>query len=788
MLQDLRQALRSLARAPWVAAGIVASLALGSGATAAVYSAVDALLFRAPAGIDEPASLVDIYTSQMNGATYGASSYPDFLSLAASHELSAAAAIEERNEAAVRLGDAVTMRRVAAVSPGFWNVLRMSPHIGTWPTAGGHSAVVSFDTWQALGGDAALPGRAVTIDGRTYTVGAIAPRGFRGLHLERVLDVWIPLDAEPAARGNRRLRIVGRLAPGTTLEPLQHALDALSRALADAYPDTNKGTIRSTDEPRRLTAAGYSRLSPAVRPKAALLSTILLGTTGLLLVSACVNAGSLLLSRGLARRTELTIRTALGAARGRLVRQILIESLILTLCGGAAGLMVAAWTAGTIPSLFAPEHARLLDTHVRPLAMAVGLAASLAAGVFCGLGPAIVSTRALSPEVLRGDAAGLGEKQAGAGLRLVLVGAQLALSTIFLNASALLTNAVDRALTMDRSWGLGTVAIARMEGYGNAYRAAALSELRQAASVAGAGWVATLPMARAARRGFRIDHGQNQEWVELDVNFASAGYFPAMALPIVDGRLFRPQDDHESARVAVVNEALAARYFADRAVGRTLTEATGERVEIVGVVRTPRYRAFEAAQQPMVFYPMARSTAPVSYAVVRSRYWVQTLERDVAVALRAAGARAQVDLFTFDAHLARALATDRLIVTLVGACGVLALILASAGVYGVMADAIRRRTREIGLRLALGAEARHIVGTYAGVTLGPLAAGVGAGVLGAAAIVQVGRSLVFGLPSLDPALIAAVASGVTLSVLVAVAPPLRRALRVNPLVALRRSA
>ena len=787
MLQDLRQALRSLSRTPWLAAGIVASLALGSGATAAVYSAVDALLFRAPAGIDDPASLVDIYTSQMNGATYGASSYPDFLSVAALRELSAAAAIEERNEAGVRLGDTVTMRRVAAVSSGFWDLLRMSPHLGAWPT-GGQAAVVSFDAWQALGADAALVGRAITIDGRSYTVGAIAPRGFRGLHLERIMDVWIPLDTATAARGSRRLRIVGRLAPAATTEQLGHALVALARELADAHPDTNRGTIRSADEPRRLTATDYSRLSPAVRPKAALLSTILLGTTGLLLVSACVNAGSLLLSRGLARRTELTIRTALGAERARLVRQILIESLILTLCGVAAGLIVAAWTAGMIPALFAPEHARLVDTHVRPLAIAAGMAASIAAGVLCGLGPAVLSTRALSPEVLRGDPAGVGEKQGGAGLRMVLVGAQLALSTIFLNVSGLLTTAVDSALTMDRTWGLGTVAIASTEGYGDASRDAAVARLRKAPSVAGAGWVATLPMARAARREFRIDRGENQEWVEIDVNFATAGYFPAMALPIVDGRLFRPQDDDKAAGVAVVNEALAARYFADRAVGRMLMEATGQTVEIVGVVRTPRYRAFEGAQQPMVYYPMSRSTARVSFAVVRSRYEAQTFEQDVPAALRAAGAAGNVDLFTFDAYLARALATDRLIVTLVGACGILALALASTGVYGVMSDVIRRRTREIGLRMALGAEARHIVGTYAGVTLAPLTAGVGAGVLGAAAIVQVGRSLVFGLPSLDPALIGAVAAGVTLSVLAAVAPPVRRALRVNPLVALRRSA
>jgi putative ABC transport system permease protein len=411
MLHDLRQALRNLSRTPWLAGVIVLSVAVGTGANAAVYSAMDALLFRAPAGVIEPAGLVDIYTSQTNGATYGASSYPDFVSFTADAPLEAAAALDERAEEMLRLGDATVNARVAAVSENFWDVLRAHPQLGRWPRGDRpQDVVIGFDAWQALGAPADVLGRSLTIGGRGYTVVGIAPRRFRGLHLDRVFGAWTLLetDRRNSGRGVRRLKIVGRLAARASLEDLQRSLDQTSRILAESHPETNQGTIRSADEPRRFTALPYSRLGPDLRSQAELLAAVLLGATCLLLLSACVNAGSLLLSRGIARRTELTIKMALGAGRARLMRQLIIESVILALTGAAGGLLTAMWTAGSIPALFAPEHARLLDTRVEPLVMWLTITVGIAAGVLCGIAPAVHSTRSLSPNVLRGDPAGLG--------------------------------------------------------------------------------------------------------------------------------------------------------------------------------------------------------------------------------------------------------------------------------------------------------------------------------------------------------------------------------------------
>lgn len=782
-----------MTRTPGVTAAIVLSLALGTGANAAVYSAVDALLFRAPAGVMDPPSIVEIYTSQFSGATYGSSSYPDFLSIA-SPRLAAAAAVDERDDTDLRLDGALVNARLAAVSDNFWDVLRMAPYLGAWPRDGGTTptrteAVLSFEAWQALGGDSGIVGRVVRIGERNYLVGAVAPPRFRGLHLNRVFDAWIPLDAAVinGERGNRRLAIVGRLAPGARVETVQGDLNAIAARLARTYPKTNQGTVRIPDEPRRMTVLPYSKLEPAAKAQSAMLGAVLLGATCLLLISACVNAGSLLLSRGIARRSDLAIQTALGADRARLVRQFLFESVGLALAGAAGGVIAATWTAGAIPALFAPEHAHLLDTRVDKAVMLVTLVAGGVTGVLFGVIPALVSTRALSADALRGDPARVGERQGAGRLRMGLVAAQLALSTIFLAGSMLLEKVIDTALRVEHSRATGFLAVAWIETYDPMYRHVAGERLRHLPSAAVVGWVAAPPLARSPRRTFSISHGAVTEPVEFDVNFASREYFSAMYIPLVDGRFFDVHDDVNGVNAVVVNEALAQRYFGDRAVGHVLTDGSGATIEIVGVVRTRSYRAFERSPQPMIYYPMTHATARGFYAVVRSRNGFDEFDKDLGETLRSVGRVTNLQVSSFDAHLARALAADRLVGTLIGACGLLALALAALGVHSVTADMVRRRTKEIGLRIALGAGAWQILRTCVGSSMVPAVAGLIGGVVAMALIVRLAQSFVFGLPSLDAALVTTTIAGLLPVVIAALVPPARRALRVSPLVALRDS-
>jgi putative ABC transport system permease protein len=786
MPHDLRSAIRALARTPGVTTVIVVSLALGTGANAAVYSAVDALLVRGPAGVRSPSTLVDVYTSQITGASYGDSSYPDFLSIAAATTgLERVEAIEDRDEVPVRDGTNAGLARVAAVAPGFWDLLGLQQAAGDWRRPG---VVLSTNLWEVLGRDPAIIGKSIAIDGRAYPVVAIAPPRFRGLHLDRVFDAWVPLDASgDRGRGDRRLRLLGRLQPGASIEGVQARLDALAADLARTHPATNVGTVHSPDEPRRLTVLRYSRVDPAARGRASLLGAILLGATALLLLSACVNAGSLLLSRGLARRTELTIKTALGADRGRLVRAFLIESVLLALAGAAAGVAAASWTAGAIPALFAPDHASLLDTHVERGVMMATFAVGAIAGVIFGLIPALASTRALAPDGLRGDASRLGEAPGAARLRMGLVASQLAFSTVFLVGSVLLSRAVDSALQFDESSAEGSLAVASVEPLDGAYLGAATAGLKRIPTVDVVGLVATPPEARAVQRLFLIERAATREPVEIDINYASADYFRVVHDPILEGRVFSRQDDTDDADPVIVNEALAQRYFADRAIGRTLTDFTGHAVRIIGVARTHSYRALEGPPRPTLFFPMTRYTARAFCAIVRLRSYVDARSQVglLKAELERTGPTRTLNVRTFRDHLSRALAADRLTGVLIAACGLLALALAVVGVYGVMADLVRRRTREIGLRLALGAGPLHIVRGIVGASVAPAFAGIAAGIGGAALLARIGRTFVFEVPSADLPTLVLTMAGLAVVVAAAIAPSALRALRVSPLTALR---
>jgi putative ABC transport system permease protein len=597
--------------------------------------------------------------------------------------------------------------------------------------------------------------------------------------------VWVPLDASrERGRGDRRLAVMGRLAATAPIAHLQHELDTLATRLAATYPATNNGTFRNPDEPRRITAVAYARLGPGLRGRATLFGTALLGSTTLLLLSACVNAGALLLSRGMARRNELVIKAALGANRPRLVREAVLEGALLALTGTVAGLLAATWTASLIPAIFAPEHASLLDTRVHLSVIAATLGTGLLAGLVFALTPALVSTRGLSPTALRSDTGGLGERYGGARLRLLLVGVQLALSTIFLLASVLLVRVCDTTLAVDRWSALGPLVLASIGTDDEGYRTTALPRLQALPSVASVGWIAVPPLATPVRQQFRIQRGDLTELVDVDVNFASADYFRAMYIPPIEGRLFGPEDERPDANVVIVNDALALRYLAGRATGQSLVAANGSTVTIIGSVQTRSYRTFEGAQRPMVYFPMSRSIARVFYAAVRFRPEATRPDRDVAATLAAAGS-AKLDVRDFQVYLTRALAADRLIGTLIGACAGISLSLALIGVYGVMIDAVQRRRREFGLRAALGAGPAHIVAALVGSNLTPVAAGIAAGVTGALLLSRLAGSFVYGLPGIDAVLIAEVICSLVLVVLASVAGPARRAVKVSPLLALR---
>jgi predicted permease len=804
MLQDLRHAVRSIARSKSTTAVVLLSLGLGTGMNAAVSTALNGLLIGGAAGVRNPSNLVDIYTAEFSGLPYGPSSYPDYASIRAeATSFAAVAAVDDNVVDNLQIGDAVQSGRIAAVSQDYFSALELRAEAGRLlqpadATLKPPPAVVSFNVAGSPGGAAAVVGKMLTIDGREYQIVGVTPPRFRGLHAGRECDAWVPMTRGPEERGDRRLSIVARLAAGVSRAAAEGELRQLSSSLADRFPGTNRGDLRQPDAPRLIVPVRYSQMDPAARGQMFIIGLIVGGATLLLLASACLNVGSLLLARAAARRHELAIKKALGATRGRLVRQLIAETLCLSCAGGAIGLLFTFWTAEALPALFMAGQAEQLDTqldlsHLLPTVMTLGVACI--AGAIFGVAPAVQGTAAPEITALRADAGGVSAEQGGR-LRALLVGSQLSLSILLLLSTSLLITSLKDALEGPEPSVAGRVAFISIElpgQFGDTVRGVATRDrlLQRAESVPGVesvGWTSTLPLGRGNRLPFHLEGSTSfvLDMVEFDTNVVSAGFFPTMSLPCIEGRLFTDNDRMLSPHVVVVDELLARRYFGATAVGRDLWNDKGERVEIVGVVRTGRYRTLQSPPQPTVYFPMTQDYLYRGHLLVRTaRDPAVVLEQLRASLNEAADGAALGRSSTLTKYLLESVALDRLATTLVGVCGVIALAMATIGVYGVMTDAVARRTREIGLRMALGAGWSHVVRLVFTEVLHLTVGGLMSGTLLTIGMTYVARRFLFAAPSLDVFTVLVVAVALVVVVIVAAVVPLRRALAVSPNVALR---
>ena len=799
VLDDIRRTLRGLSRTKLATAVLLVSLAVGTGANATLYSVMDALLFRPPPGVTASSRLAWVHTSQFNGASYGPTSYPDFVSIKqAVPAFQSLAAFDDSQVTVVRLGEISQRVRVASVSPEFFPALGMGGQLSLTVSGPQPSAIISDALWTLLGEPADVIGRQLTIGGVDHAIASVAPARFAGLQLGRTCDVWIPLAPAFAGtgRGDRRLTLVGRLEDGADLTDASRQLDTAAASLATAFPETNTGTRSDGKEPRRFTATRYSRLDASARSRIVLISVVVLGSTGLLLLSACVNAGSLLLSRSAARRRELAVKLALGASRAVLIRQVIVESLAISLGGAALGLLLARWTAGVLPALFSPEEATLLDTRLDGSLVAIVITLSCVAAALFAIGPARHALQAVDVLVLRGDAGAIAERSGGR-FRAAVVVAQVALSTVLLIASGLMARALAIGLEGDlASDGRGVaIALVRMPGAlegdivrGIVFHGAALEMARKLPAAEAAGWVSVLPVGRSTSQLFAIETGRAGllERAEADVNVASAGYFTTLRIPIIEGRAFTAADSALSRPVVIINDLMARRHFGSAAVGHRIRDEEGTEFEVIGVAGSGKYRTLQEAPEPMVYFALSQRDQEYMHLLVRTAGSPEPVL--AALPGRLAGIDSGLQIrrtVTFDGHLAEALTLDRLLTTIVAACGLAALLLATIGVYGVVGDAVRRRTPEIGLRVALGAPSWRILRLVFSEGLPLAVAGSGVGIVAALLLTRALRSFVNAIPSLDLATLAVVPVALLLVVLGAAALPTRRALRVSPTIALR---
>jgi predicted permease len=469
---------------------------------------------------------------------------------------------------------------------------------------------------------------------------------------------------------------------------------------------------------------------------------------------------------------------------------------LLGFAGGAFGLLFSLWTSDLLPSFFPAEQAQLLDTSVDGSALAFVLAISFVSSILFGLAPALQAAAPATGAALRSGRGRVSENRTRTILRRVLVSAQVAVAVVLLIGAALLTKSVANSAAADPGFGARSGVVASVElpdaeftsEQGLLYYQEAMTRVAALPAVQAVTFARTLPMSRPARRGFQMEGYQPQpgEDPELPTNIVSHNYFETLQIPLIAGRTFVAADGAHSRRVAVVNELLAQRYFGGNAVGRRMTDSSGDVLEIVGVVGTTVGLTVQSAPVPMVHYPLAQSYASRMTLIARTGTDAASLIEPVRRELLTVNRNVPVfRTLTLASHLSEAVADSKLTATLVATCGGMALLLAVIGVYGAIAYAVARRTREIGVRLALGARPHHIIHLVMSEGLAVTAVGIACGILSAAIASRALESLLYGVESSDPATYLLVPAALALVAILAACAPARRALRVEPNAVLR---
>ena len=800
--QDAGFGTRLLRREPGFAAATVLTLALAIGATTTIFSIVDAVLLQPPP-FPEPERLVTLWqTDPQDGGRPvepAPANFLDWREQAASFER--VAAVEPFSFDHTGAGEPEVFYG-SLVTEGFFETLGVGAARGRTflpdEFRPGSGVVVLTDGFwrRRFGADPGILGRALTLDGRPWTVVGVLPPGF-ALGLERgrgERDVYAPkaiAERETFLRGDGWWRVVARLRPDATPAAAQAEMDAVAARLAADHPRTNAG-VGARVVPL------HARQVEAVRP--ALL--LLLGGVVLVLLIACVNVANLMLARGARRAQEFTIRAAVGGGRGRLLRQLLTESLVLAALGGVGGVALTAFALDAIVALMPADVPRLAEVTVngRILGFAAGLVLTTAAAF--GLAPA--------RRMLRRDVAGLLRAQrAGASgaqrLRRLLVAAEVALALVLLAGAGLLLQSFARLVNVDLGFAPGNTAVLQVFAWDRQTDAASranffrrtLENVRAVPGVAAAGAVSSFPLGLAdvtIETPFTVQGRPAPppgEEPAAAVSQVTPGYFEALRVPLRAGRRFEDRDDAERPRVAVINETLARRHWpeTDPLRQRLVVGVSGAafEAEIVGVVGATRPGGFDSGRRPEIFVPHAQGGASGSMT-----YVVRTAGDPAASLPAIRGAVWAVDPLqsfysaaTVEQLLSDTLAARRFTTGLLALFALAALTLAGLGVYGVIAVATAGRTREFGLRLALGARPGAVVGMVVRDALGLAAAGVALGALAALWTSRLLASLLFEVTPADPLTLAAVSLLLLAAAASAAWLPARRAGRVSPLAALR---
>lgn len=796
LFRDIRYGVRSLLKRPGFTAIALVALALGIGANTAIFSLVNAVLLR-PLPFAEPDRLVWMWGNIRGGGNRASVSPLDFLDYRNQNTTFEEFAASISVPVHLNLTGSGEPERLnaAGVTGNYFQALGTKPALGRTflleneKTGSDQVTVLSYALWQKrFAGDPNIVNKTVTLDGKTCPVLGVMPQNF---NFPQSTELWVPLnfDVSPGMKQRKAhfLRPIGRLKAGVTMAQAQADTDAIARRLEEQYPEDKSWNLRLVSLREQLVGNTRPTLF------------ILFGAVGFVLLIACANVANLLLVRAAGRQKEIALRTALGAGRLTILRQMITESVLLALAGGAAGTLLAVWGVALLVALSAGNIPSTAQVRIDSTVLVFTLLISLATGVLFGLVPALRTIKLnLSESLKEGGRSGSDGARRNR-TRSVLVVLESAVAVVLLIGAGLLVRSLLRLQDISPGFDANNVLTMRLDlpeaKYGTPEKSANFfseleSRLDGLPGVESVGFISELPLSGQPNDMPYTVEGRPP--VSIDQSFdddfrqVNRQYFSALRIPLLRGRYFTDQDVRQNAKVVIISDLLARQTFPNEdPVGKRLIFMMGkEPFEIIGIVGDIRHRALESAPAPAIYLPnlqtpwmnvVIRTKGDPSNLSVAVRKVVQGIDPDQPVA----------DVRTMQQWVDEAVAGPRYRTTLLGLFALVALLLASTGIYGVMSYSVSQRTHEIGVRMALGARQLDVLKLVVRQGMVLVVVGVGIGLMGALALTRLMSSLLFGVTAKDPFTFVAVAALLTFVAFVACYLPARRATKVDPLTALR---